>query len=67
MGVPDDFRLTFGTRRDRIRLLGNGVCPPVMAAVVRTLLDSPRSLLPHSETITVGRQRIGRAKVQLKI
>ena len=53
MGVPEDFRLKFGTRRDRIRLLGNGVCPPVMAAVVHTLLDSPRSLLPHPGTITV--------------
>ena len=29
-----------GTRRDRIRLLGNGVCPPVMSAIVRTLTGS---------------------------
>ena len=26
-----------GTRRDRIRLLGNAVCPPVMESVVRRL------------------------------
>lgn len=37
MGFSDDFVLPAGTRRDRIRLLGNGVCPPVMEAVVRSL------------------------------
>lgn len=37
MGLPDDFLLNVGTRRDRIRLIGNGVCPPVMEAVVRAL------------------------------
>ena len=31
------FRLDRGTRRDRIRLLGNAVCPPVMESVVRRL------------------------------
>lgn len=30
-------KLDHGCRRDRIMLLGNGVCPPVMAAVVRSL------------------------------
>jgi DNA (cytosine-5)-methyltransferase 1 len=38
MGLPDDFKLPLGTRRDRIKLLGNGVCPPVMEAVVRSLV-----------------------------
>lgn len=38
MGYNDDFLLNEGTRRDRIRLLGNGVCPPVMEAVVRALV-----------------------------
>lgn len=37
MGFAEDFILDRGTRRDRIRLLGNGVCPPVMEAVVRSL------------------------------
>src|SRR6266478_1147153 len=37
MGFDDRFRVDNGTRRDRIRLLGNGVCPPVMEAVVRSL------------------------------
>lgn len=37
MGFPASFRLDHGTRRDKIRLLGNGVCPPVMRAIVRTI------------------------------
>jgi DNA (cytosine-5)-methyltransferase 1 len=38
MGLPvSTFRLKHGTRRDRIRLLGNAVCPPVMRAIVRTI------------------------------
>jgi DNA (cytosine-5)-methyltransferase 1 len=37
MGFDDSFLMPVGTRRDRIRLLGNGVCPPVMKAVVAAL------------------------------
>lgn len=37
MGFRDNFKLDHGTRRDRIRILGNGVCPPVMKAVVESL------------------------------
>jgi len=37
MGLDDGFQMPVGTRRDKIRLLGNGVCPPVMAAVVKSL------------------------------
>lgn len=37
MGFDDDLTLVRGVRRDRIRILGNGVCPPVMDTVVRTL------------------------------
>lgn len=40
MGFDDDFQLPIGSRRDRIRLLGNGVCPPVMKAVVESLFIS---------------------------
>jgi len=39
MGLPKAFRLTHGSRRDRIRLLGNAVCPPVMMNIVKTLLN----------------------------
>lgn len=34
-----EFRIERGTRRDRVRLLGNAVCPPVMESVVRHLSD----------------------------
>lgn len=37
MGFKSTYRLENGTRRDKVRLLGNGVCPPVMEAVVSTL------------------------------
>lgn len=32
-------RLRHGVRRDRVRLMGNAVCPPVMREVVRTLVN----------------------------
>lgn len=38
MGFDDDYKLPHGTRRDQIKILGNGVCPPVMEAVVRCLI-----------------------------
>ena len=37
MGFDDEFKMPLGTRRDKIRLLGNGVCPPVMESVVRAV------------------------------
>ena len=37
MGFPTMHRFENGSRRDRIKMLGNGVAPPVMEAVVRTL------------------------------
>ena len=51
MGFAADFRLPVGTRRDRIRLLGNGVCPPVMESVVRSLTsDAESPMVPRSGT-----------------
>lgn len=40
MGFDEDFALPVGSRRDRIRLLGNAVCPPVMRAVVASLVGT---------------------------
>lgn len=37
MGLPEWFQLRHGTRRDKVRLIGNGVSPPVMKAVVQSL------------------------------
>lgn len=41
MGFPTSYRFEHGTRRDQIKMLGNGVCPPVMEAVVRHLTAQP--------------------------
>ena len=45
MGFKGDLILRRGTRRERIMMLGNAVCPPVMKAVVETLVErsSPNS------------------------
>lgn len=37
MGFDEGYRLLHGSRRDRIKILGNSVCPPVMEAIVGTL------------------------------
>jgi len=39
MGMPQRFAVR-GTRRESIRMLGNGVCPPVMRRVVEALLPA---------------------------
>jgi DNA (cytosine-5)-methyltransferase 1 len=38
MGFPRNHILDRGTRRDKIRLIGNGVAPPVMKSIVETLV-----------------------------
>lgn len=41
MGFGPDFKLDEVeglTRRDRVKLMGNGVCPPVMEAIVKSLM-----------------------------
>lgn len=43
MGFTSEFKLDEIdglTRRDRIKLMGNGVCPPVMTKVVRSLISN---------------------------
>jgi len=37
MDFPKEFELPSGSRRERIMMLGNAVCPPVMEAVVESL------------------------------
>jgi DNA (cytosine-5)-methyltransferase 1 len=39
MGLPGAFSLEHGSRRDKVKLLGNGVCAPVMRQIVATLID----------------------------
>lgn len=38
MGMPPKMKLESGTRRDRIKMIGNAVCPPVMRRVVENLV-----------------------------
>jgi DNA (cytosine-5)-methyltransferase 1 len=37
MGFPNDHLFRHGSRRDKIKMIGNGVCPPVMAAAIQTI------------------------------
>lgn len=37
MGMPSRMKFETGTRRERIKMIGNAVCPPVMRAVVKNL------------------------------
>ncbi len=39
MGFDDSFVLNRGSRRDRVKLLGNGVCPPVVKQIVKSLMN----------------------------
>lgn len=38
MGMPLKMKLEAGTRRDRIKMIGNAVCPPVMKRVIKSLV-----------------------------
>jgi DNA (cytosine-5)-methyltransferase 1 len=40
MGMPVKMKLEAGTRRDRIKMIGNAVCPPVMKRVIKHLTCS---------------------------
>jgi DNA (cytosine-5)-methyltransferase 1 len=44
MGLPRSFLLEHGSRRDKIKLLGNGVCAPVMKHVVASLFHNDLKL-----------------------
>lgn len=40
MGFPRSYKLEANARRGKIKLLGNAVCPPVMAEIVRSIVGS---------------------------
>ena len=55
MGFGADYRLDMvRVRRDRVRILGNGVCPPVMSAIVRAL-QAGGSSVSQADEDTSGR------------
>lgn len=39
MGWPKRFLIQHGTRRDRVKMIGNAVCPKVMQSIVQILCD----------------------------
>ena len=39
MGFPGSYRFAYGTRRDKIKMIGNAVCPPVMNAIIQSIAD----------------------------
>lgn len=42
MGFPETFVINRGNRRDKIHLLGNAVCPPVMKTIIESLIGVER-------------------------
>ena len=55
MGFEESYRFERATSRDRVRPLGNGVCPPTMAPVVHFLTaDSVERKLNDSGTRNIG-------------
>ncbi|WP_321389264.1 DNA cytosine methyltransferase [uncultured Desulfuromusa sp.] len=40
MGLPVEHRFNQGTRRDKVKLCGNGICAPVMSVIVQSLIGS---------------------------
>ncbi len=51
MGFDAGYRMPYGCRRDRIKLLGNAVCPPVMRAVVASVCGGALRLAAHQRRV----------------
>lgn len=39
MGFPKDYSFNFGTRREKIHMLGNAVCPPLIKAILEQMMQ----------------------------
>ena len=56
MGYGEDYVLDdVRQRRERIRLIGNGVAAPVMSAIVETLIGAAGAGQPHEQTKKAAR------------
>lgn len=44
MGFPEDYRFPDVTRREKVKLMGNAVCSPVMEAIVKSLRSEVSSM-----------------------
>lgn len=42
MGMPKEMKFDTGSRRERIKMIGNAVCPPVMQQVVTDLISTTK-------------------------
>ena len=42
-GWPKRFRIKHGTRRDKVKMAGNAVCPPVMKSIVMDLISENKT------------------------
>lgn len=49
-----EFEFGEGSRRDHVKILGNGVCAPVMEAVIRTLTQAAPVLATDSFPVTIA-------------
>ena len=57
MGFNEELILKRGTRRDRVMLLGNGVCPPVMEAAVKALVGREQSDARRDRSVDLSLMR----------
>jgi DNA (cytosine-5)-methyltransferase 1 len=57
MGIPMSFHLGDGSRRERIHLIGNAVCPPVMRAIVRSVVATRKSSFSIAAKTHISRRR----------
>jgi DNA (cytosine-5)-methyltransferase 1 len=55
MGFDSSYKLQHGSRRDKIKLLGNGVCPPVMRAIITALTGAEAKEKPSRVPSVTGR------------
>lgn len=61
MGFDSGYRTNLGSRRERVKLLGNGVCPPVMQAVVKSLTGSRKASRMPKRVLTPGEAALASA------
>lgn len=40
MGLPKKYKIRHGTRRDKVKMIGNAVCPPVMGYIIKFLIQT---------------------------
>jgi DNA (cytosine-5)-methyltransferase 1 len=40
MGWPRKYKINHGTRRDKVKMIGNAVCPPLMKNIVKSLIKN---------------------------